>query len=271
MGNAEGPLDMYLRDIRGVPLLTREEERELGERVQAGDPEAREHMIRANLRLVVAIAKHYQKRGLAFMDLIEEGNVGLMRAVERFDPDEEARFSTYAGWWIKQSIRRALANTSRTVRLPSYMLDLISKYKRTAAQLEEVLERPASTEELAASLEIPPENIALIRQAMRVAERSKGAVSLESMLGEQDALPDPHARSPMGEVADSEDAERIQTLLAALEPREAEILRLRFGLTDKGPLPLREIGELLGISHERVRQLEKRALARLEERFGDGG
>lgn len=249
--------------------MTPEEEHELGILVRDGDPEAREVMIRANLRLVVAIAKHYQHRGLAFMDLIEEGNVGLMRAVERFDPEAETRFSTYAAWWIKQAIRRALANTSRTVRLPSYMIDQVAKYKRTATQLELALERPPSVEEVAQALGVTVESLDLVQQAMRVAARSKGAVSLEGMLGEQDALPDTHVGTPSQELSQSEEAIRLTMLLTSLEPRDAEILKLRFGLTGQDPMPLREIGERLGISHERVRQIERRALERLGREYGE--
>ena len=212
---------------------------ELADRILQGDPAAREQMIRANLRLVVAVAKHYTRRGLSLLDLIEEGNVGLMKAVERFDPAAECRFSTYGSWWIKQAIRRALVNTARTVRVPSYMVEIISKLKRAQVELERDLGRPPMVQEIAARLGMPPENVGLLKRAMRAAHTSDTAVSLDALLENRDVLADPRSAQPHEHVLDSQELEQLQGLLDAIDPREADILRMRFGLDDDGPLTTR--------------------------------
>lgn len=241
----------------------------LAVRVQAGDLEARERMIRANLRLVVSIAKQYARRGLTLCDLIEEGNIGLVRAVERFDPAQECRFSTYGAWWIKQSIRRALVNTTKTVRVPSYMVEIISKLKSTSAKLEEQLGRQPTVPEIAAEMGLPPENVGLVRRAMRAARDGAQAVSLDAMTAERRDIPDDRAGSPEDDAFDAQEIGQIQGLLDSIDPREAEVLRLRFGLEDRAPLTLRDIGKRLGISRERVRQIESRALQKLHARMTD--
>ncbi len=260
---AEPSLETYLKEINEVPLLSAEEEKELARRVQEQDMEARERMIRANLRLVVSIAKNYMNRGLSFMDLIEEGNLGLLKAVERFNPDEECRFSTYATWWIKQAIRRALVNTAKTVRIPSYMVELITKWKNANRELTYRLGRQPSLEEVADEIGIPPENIHLVRRAVRANASAGQSVSLDSLLQGTDALPDPRTRRPDEEVVESSEVDRLQMLLDSLKEREARILKLRFGLGNHEPMTLKEIGELVGLTRERVRQIEKEALHRL--------
>jgi len=270
MTERDAVLDAYMRDIQRVPLLTAEEERELATRVRSGDLESRERMIRANLRLVVSIAKKYASRGLPLADLIEEGNVGLMRAVERFDPAMECRFSTYGTWWIKQTIRRALVNTTRTVRVPSYMVEIISKLKSTSSRLEEKLGRPPTVPEIATEMGLPPENAGLVRRAMRAAKDGQQAVSLDALTAESRDIADERANPPSEEIFDAQEIGRIQSLLDSIDPREAEVLRLRFGLDERAPLTLRDIGKQLGISRERVRQIESRALQKLHERLADG-
>lgn len=263
---SEESLTSYLREIQEVPLLSAEDERDLGRRIRDhGDMEARDRMIRANLRLVVAIAKQYADRGLALADLIEEGNVGLLKAVERFDPEAEVRFSTYGAWWIKQSIRRALVNTSRTVRVPSYMVEVIAKLRTTAARLERELERTPTFDEIAHAMGVDDEGIDLLRRAMRAARSGRAAVSLESMLGETDTLEDPRASRPGDELELDGERGRLQALLDAIDAREAEVLKLRFGIGVEAPLTLREIGDQLGVSRERVRQIESRALRKLSD------
>jgi RNA polymerase primary sigma factor len=249
-----------------VPLLSAEEERELAIRIRTGDLEAREQMIRANLRLVVSIAKVYGRRGLSLLDLIEEGNIGLVRAVERFDPAQECRFSTYGSWWIKQSIRRALVNTTKTVRVPSYMVEIISKLKSTSSRLEETLARQPTHAEIAEAMGLPAENVGLIRRAMRAARDGAQAISLDALTAERRDIADERG-NPEDDPFDPEELAQLQGLLDSIDPREAEVLRLRFGLEDHAPLTLREIGKKLGISRERVRQIESRALQKLHARM----
>ncbi len=259
----EPTLDTYLKEISQVALLTADQEKELSRSVLVGDMCAREQMIRANLRLVVSIAKNYMNRGLSFMDLIEEGNVGLLKAVERFNPDEDCRFSTYATWWIKQSIRRALVNTSKTVRIPSYMVEMITKWKGANMELTYQLGRPPTIHEVAKLLDIPPRNQHLIRRAMRANQTAGSSVSLDSMLQGRDNLEDPRCPAPDQQALDSSEVDRLQELLASLPDREARILKLRFGLDNEEPMTLKEIGKIVGLTRERVRQIENEALRRL--------
>lgn len=248
-------------------MLTREEEVDLGRRVQAGDPEAREQMIRSNLRLVVALSKRYRNRGLSLMDLIEEGNIGLVKAVERFDPEAGVKFSTYGAWWIKQAVRRALVNTSRTVRLPSYMVELISKFKARAQEMQEDLGHAPSTREIASDMGLAAESLVLLRRALRAANSPGGAYSLDAMLEDRDTFADSRQEPPDQAILDAHELEKLQELLDAIDEREAEILRLRYGLDEDGPLTLREIGERFRVSRERVRQIERRALKKLNDHF----
>jgi RNA polymerase primary sigma factor len=265
--HGDSSLDVYLRDIDAVPLLSESEERALAQRVQDGDRAAREQLVRANLRLVVSLARRYARRGMPLADLIEEGNVGLLRAVELYDPDQGARFATYATWWIKQSIRRALSDKVRTVRLPAYMLDIVARFKRAESELEERLGRRPTPAEVTATMEVPFENVELLAQALAAEDGGARALSLEALLGTGQSLPDPRAPEPGDAGLDEDVSGRLRAMLDQLAPRDAEILRLRYGLDDQDPLSLREIGTRLGISHERVRQLELRALARMAEEF----
>jgi len=262
-------LAAYLREIQEVPLLTADEEKALARRIRDGDAEARERMIRANLRLVVSIAKAYVNRGLSLTDLIEEGNLGLLKAVERFDPGLDYRFSTYGAWWIKQAIRRALVNTARTVRVPSYMIEVISKLKTASVALERELQRPPTLDEIAHAMGLEDEGRDLLRRALRASRSGRSAVSLESLLGEGESLADPRAASPDQELLESNERARLQVLLDSIDPREAEVLKLRFGIDVEAPMTLREIGTRLGVSRERVRQIETRALRKLSDRMGE--
>jgi RNA polymerase primary sigma factor len=267
--SSEPALETYLKEINRVPLLKAEEEKELAVIIQdmfQDDGErrlARERMIRSNLRLVVSIAKHYMNRGLSFMDLIEEGNLGLLKAVERFNPEEECRFSTYATWWIKQSIRRALVNTSKTVRIPSYMVEIITRWKNANIELTCELGRQPTTEEVAERLQLGPDQHHLIRRAMRANEAAGHSVSLDNLLEGTEAIEDRRIRRPDEEVLDASEVDRLQELLDTLDERQSNILRLRFGLGNREPMTLKEIGEIVGLTRERVRQIENEALRRL--------
>ncbi|MBL8842229.1 MAG: sigma-70 family RNA polymerase sigma factor [Planctomycetes bacterium] len=261
--SSHATLPTYLREINEVPLLCAEEECEIARRVRQGDPDAREQLIRANLRLVVSIAKHYGNRGLPLLDLIEEGNLGLMRAVERFDPDAECRFSTYATWWIKQGIRRALVNSVRTVRVPSYMIELIYRWRVTEAKLRQELGRDATRDEVAARLELGPEHRRQIRRALRIAHTSTQSMSLDDSEDLAEAIADPGARRPEDLLFDTHEREQLKKLLSKIDERQARILRLRHGFDGEPPMTLREIGVRLGITRERVRQLQNEALESL--------
>jgi RNA polymerase primary sigma factor len=224
-------------------------------------------MIRANLRLVVALAKRYKNRGLSLMDLVEEGNVGLVKAVERFDPAVEVKFSTYGAWWIKQAIRRALVNTARTVRLPSYMVELISRFKAHSLELQESLGHSPSTQEVANDMGLAAESLVLLKRALNASNSPGGAYSLDALLEDRDTLADARQDAPDQAILDAHELQKLQDLLDSIDTREAEILRLRYGLVEEGPMTLREIGERFDVSRERVRQIERRALKKMNEHF----
>ena len=258
-------LDTYLADINEVPLLTAEQEIELAKRVQRGDLGAREHMIRANLRLVVSIAKNYVNRGLAFMDLIEEGNIGLMRAVEKFDPKAGCRFSTYATWWIKQGIRRSLVNSVKTVRVPSYMSEIVSRWKATAMELGYRLGRQATTAEIAEQLDLPENKWNLVRETVLSNSQPVHSMSDDAAAAYADNIEDTRTRSPEDQILSAMEIGRLRELLEGLDTREARILKLRFGIGTSEPMTLKAIGKRFGLTRERVRQMEQQALERLGE------
>ncbi len=256
-------LDTYLADINEVPLLTAEQEIELARRIQRGDLAAREHMIRANLRLVVSIAKNYTNRGLSFMDLIEEGNIGLMKAVEKFDPDAGCRFSTYATWWIKQGIRRSLVNTVKTVRVPSYMSEIVSRWKATSMELNYRLGRQATSAEIAEELQLPENNWNVVRDTVLANSQPTHSMSEDSAATFADAIEDTRVKTPEAQILSAMEIGRMRELLDMLDTRESRILKLRFGLGSGEPMTLKAIGKRFGLTRERVRQMEQHALEKL--------
>ena len=260
---SDGSLKIYLREISKTPLLTVEEEVVLAERIKRGDPEARTQMIRANLRLVVKIAQDYASYGLPVTDLISEGNIGLMKAVERFDPCKGGKLSTYAAWWIKQSIKRALANQSKTIRLPVHMVDKIAKMRRIAVILAEALGREPTDEELAEEVGLPRRKLAMLRQA------SQSPTSLDSPINDGEAteygevIGDERAANPHDTLADKNMFGELDGLLDILDERERRIIDVRFGLTGCTPLTLEEVGRQFGVTRERIRQLQNSALVKM--------
>ncbi|HZT82448.1 MAG TPA: RNA polymerase sigma factor RpoD/SigA [Gemmataceae bacterium] len=263
--SVQSPLETYLREINETPLLTAEQEKELAYRIEEGDSEARDRMVRANLRLVVNIARSYTGKGLGLQDLIEEGNLGLLRAVEGFDPSMNTRFSTYASFWIKQSIKRALVNTAKTIRIPAYMVELLAKWRRASAKLQEELGRPPTQEEVARSLELPKKKLNIIKKAIRVYNSAPQSDQAESGWSLDEMLMDGHTKAPDTEMVESDDLHHVLELLDKMDKREATVLRMRFGLDDEEPKTLKEIGECLGLTRERVRQIESEALSKLSE------
>ena len=262
---SEGSLKIYLREISATPLLSVEDEIRLAERIKQGDPEARNQMIRANLRLVVKIAQDYASYGMPVTDLISEGNIGLMKAVERFDPDKGGKLSTYAAWWIKQSIKRALANQSKTIRLPVHMVDKIAKMRRIAVLLTEALGREPTDEELAEEVGLPRRKLAMLRQA------SQRPTSLDSPINDGEAteygevIGDERMANPLDALLDKNMFGEIDGLLDILDKRERRIIDVRFGLTGCTPLTLEEVGRQFGVTRERIRQLQNSALVKMRK------
>ncbi len=253
-------LQLYLREIGQVKLLTPAEEIVLAKRIKRGDKAAREHMIKANLRLVVKIARDYENLGLPLLDLINEGNIGLMKGVERFDPKKGAKLSTYASWWIKQAIKRALANQSKTIRLPVHVVDKVAHIRRAEMRLREVLDREPTDEEVASELGLDAKRVRRYRQA------SRAPVSLDAPIGDDEndrvseVVADPNATLPSEQLVYESDNALVQEILATLPEREREILAMRFGLVDGKERTLEEVGERFGVTRERIRQIQEQAL-----------
>jgi len=270
--SVQSDIQLYLKEINRTPLLTAEEERELGWKIINDNcPQARERMIRSNLRLVVSIAKNYGGRGLSLTDLIEEGNIGLMRAVEGFDPAQGARFSTYASWWIKQAIKRALINASQPVHIPAYMVELIAKWKVAARRLEAELGYPPSLQDLAKAMDLPLKKIRIIRRAVKAfqgasQERRDASGDLMTM---SEMIADERVGAPSERMLHQDELTTLKRLLDTIDEREARILRLRFGLDGCEPLTLKQIADEVGISRERVRQIVDESLTKLNERLHD--
>ncbi len=260
---SENGIKIYLREIGQIKLLTRQDEVDLAAKIKRGDRKARALMIKANLRLVVKIAHDYSNLGLPLLDLINEGNIGLMKAVERFDPKKGGKLSTYAAWWIKQSIKRALANQAKTIRLPVHLVDKISKMKRIGMQMSERLGREPTDQELADRLDMPRARIAQLRQI------SVRPASLDAPIGDDDAtefseiVGDENAASPFEMLRDKTLRSEINEVLTELDPREAEILTLRFGLDGNRPKTLEVVGRRFKVTRERVRQIQNIALHKL--------
>src|SRR6266540_7159752 len=263
--DGDSAIKLYLREIGQVALLTPAEEIELAARIKKGDKKAREQMIKANLRLVVKIAHDYEGFGLPLLDLISEGNIGLMKAVERFDPSKGGKLSTYGSWWIKQSIKRALANQSKTIRLPVHLVDKISKMRRVAMKLQEEFGREPTDEELAEELGMTSTRVAQMRTA------AIRPASLDAPIGDDESnnyseiIADENAKTPYRQLEDQTVTRMLQELVTTLDTREATILRYRFGL-DGGPeRTLEEVGEKFGVTRERVRQIQNIALNKLRK------
>lgn len=259
----DDPVRMYLKEIGRVPLLTPEEEVELAKRMENGDEEAKRRLAEANLRLVVSIAKRYVGRGMLFLDLIQEGNLGLIKAVEKFDYRKGYKFSTYATWWIRQAITRAIADQARTIRIPVHMVETINKLIRVSRQLLQELGREPSPEEIAKEMNISEDKV---REIMKIAQEP---VSLETPIGEEedshlgDFIEDHDARAPAEEASFTLLREQLDEVLKTLTEREQRVLRLRFGLDDGRQRTLEEVGQKFGVTRERIRQIEAKTLRKL--------
>lgn len=261
--NVDDPVKMFLKEIGKIRLLTFEEENVLAERMLNGDKDAKQQLIESNLRLVVSIAKKYIGRGMNFLDLIQEGNLGLIKAVDKFDQTKGYKFSTYATWWIRQAITRAIADQARTIRIPVHMVETINKLIKTSRHLLQTLGREPTPEEIAAELEMPVEKV---RDILKV---SQEPISLETPVGEEDEsnlgnfIPDDDAPSPSEQAADTLLREHIEEVMQTLTPREAKVLKLRFGLEDGRMRTLEEVGKEFDVTRERIRQIEAKALRKL--------
>ena len=268
----QNELQLYLREIKEERLLTPEEEKELGWKIINDECQAsKERMIKANLRLVISISKNYSHRGLSLSDLIEEGNIGLIKAVEGFDPAQGARFSTYASWWIKQAIKRTLINAVQPIHIPAYMVELIARWKQTTRKLEERLGRQPTIQELATEMGLPVKKLLIVRRAVKAYHAPSQAPSKEDGEGADlgDMFEDTRTRAPDHDVERKEDYSTILKLLDSIDERDARVLRLRFGLEGKEPLTLRQIGQEVGLTRERVRQIEVEALKKLQQQLTD--
>ena len=262
----DDPVRMYLKEIGKIPLLTPERETYLAEQIAVGDKAAKDELIEANLRLVVSIAKRHVGKGMYFLDLIQEGNLGLIKAVEKFDYSKGYKFSTYATWWIRQAITRAIADQARTIRIPVHMVETIHKVSRTARQLLQTLGREPTTEEIAEGLNMPNMTADKVREIMKIAQ---DPVSLETPIGEEedshlgDFVEDNESPAPSDSASYSLLREQLCNVLHTLTPREEQVIKLRFGLEDGRPRTLEEVGKQFNITRERIRQIEAKALRKL--------
>lgn len=257
----EPGIEAYLKEIEHFKLLSAEEEAQLARRIAKGDAQARDRMIRSNLRLVVHIAMQYARRGVSLMDLIAEGNIGLMKAVERFKAERHTRFSTYATWWIKQHIRRAVQTCGPTIHVPGYMVELISKWKKIKSKLAKQLHRPPSAAEITKCMEISPQRLRMMRYALNALATGGRAPDMTWIF--EGAYADKNIPGPEEEMFKESDRQFIEHCLAAISPREQEILRLRYGLDTGEPMTLKKIGSKLNLTRERIRQIESEALHKL--------
>ncbi len=266
-GHTESPqgdtLQLYLREIGQVKLLTPKEEITLARRIRRGDKKARELMITANLRLVVKIARDYEGLGLPLLDLINEGNIGLMKGVQRFDPRKGAKLSTYASLWIKQAIRRALSNQSKTIRLPVHVIDKMTHIRRAEVKLRETLDREPTDEEVADNLGIKARRIREYREASRAPVSLDSPISTDDLTSISEHVADANAAAPFDQIVKHNDNELVQDVLASLDARESRILAMRFGLDNGRPKTLEEVGARLGVTRERIRQIQEQALQKM--------
>jgi len=258
-------LQLYLREINQTRLLTPEEEIATARRIRKGDRQARDEMIRCNLRLVISIAKNYTRRGLSLMDLIEEGNLGLLRAVERFDPAQGCRFSTYASWWIRQAIKRSLISAVKPVEIPAYMVDMINKWRRAVIRLECENGRPPAQWEVARRMGLSRKKVEMVAWAARAFSSPFQAVSDDTEWSLAEMLADERSRSPVDALLEHRRTEMVMKSLNSIDERAATILRMRFGLDGHEPITLKEIGKKVGLTRERVRQIERDALQNITE------
>ena len=261
--SVQTPLETYLREINETALLSAADEHDLADRIANGDVQARDRMVRANLRLVVNIARGYTGKGLGLQDLIEEGNLGLLRAVEGFDPNMGTRFSTYASYWIKQSIKRALINSAKTIRIPAYMVELLSKWRRATARLTEELGRTPTPEEIARVLGLAKKKLPIIKKAIRIYNSMPQSDQADAGWSLGEIVMDERLKNPEQELVEHDILKHVMEMIRTMDVREATVLKMRFGLEDFSPHTLKEIGEQLGLTRERVRQIETEALGKL--------
>ena len=265
MDSPDTNIGLYLREISQVPLLTPQEEVKLAAQIKRGNKKARERMIKANLRLVVKIAHDFSNYGLPLLDLVSEGNIGLMKAVERFDPKKGGKLSTYASWWIKQSIKRALANQSKTIRLPVHLVDKIGKIRRVSAQMTEELGREPSTEELAEELGLAPAKVAHLKNVAVRPASLDAKLNADDDTAFGDLVSDERAEDPFATLRDKDLREEVGDLLDVLDPRERKIISFRFGLGGGKERTLEEVGRKFGVTRERIRQLQNIALLKMRK------
>lgn len=262
--SVKSSLQLYLKEINAFPLLTTDEEKDLIIKVKNGDNDARAKLINSNLRLVISIAKNYVNRGLSFLDLINEGNIGLLKSIKGFKIEMGCKFSTYATWWIRQAITRALANTAKTIRIPTYMSDNIYKLKSVSAELTSKLERKPDIEEVAKEMDITFKKVNTIEKALKPANVFREEVTSSDVIWAlSEMIADPNTKAPDEELIDNNEKEKVEKLLSVIDQRAATILKMRYGLDDGKHKTLQDVGKKLNITRERVRQIEKDALRKL--------